>query len=166
MHLEAFPQAAQDRHRVLHGRLLHQYRLETSFKRRILLDVLAVFVQRGGADAVQFTARQHRFQHVAGIHRPLGLAGPDDRVEFVYEQNDAPLGLLDLVQHSLETFLEFTAVLGAGHQRSHIQRKDGLILESLRNVAAYDALRQSFHDGGLADSRLTDQHRIVLGLAG
>ena len=33
------------------------------------------------------------------------------------------------------------------------------------NVAAHDALRQAFDDGGLADAGLADQHRIVLGAA-
>ena len=34
-----------------------------------------------------------------------------------------------------------------------------------RHVAVGDALRQAFDDGGLADARLADQHRIVLGAA-
>ncbi len=40
-----------------------------------------------------------------------------------------------------------------------------LFLQLIGHVAAHDALRQTFHDGGLADARLADQHRIVLGAA-
>ena len=65
-----------------------QHRLEAALQGGILLDVLAVFVQRGGADAVQFAAGQHRLQHVAGIHRPFGLAGADDGVQLVDEEDD------------------------------------------------------------------------------
>lgn len=53
-----------------------------------LFDVLAVFVQRGGADAMQLTARQRRLEHVAGIHRAVGLAGADHGVQLIDEQDD------------------------------------------------------------------------------
>ena len=40
-----------------------------------------------------------------------------------------------------------------------------LSFEALRHVAVDDALRQALDDRGLADARLADQHRIVLGAA-
>ena len=40
-----------------------------------------------------------------------------------------------------------------------------LVAQALRNVAVHDAQRQAFGDGGLADARLADEHRIVLGAA-
>ena len=40
-----------------------------------------------------------------------------------------------------------------------------LVLQPFGHVAAHDALRQPFDDGGLADARLADQHRVVLGAA-
>ncbi len=43
---------------------------------------------------------------------------------------------------------------------------DALVLQALGHVAAHDALCQALDDGGLADARLADQHRIVLGAAG
>jgi hypothetical protein len=46
-------QAAQDGDGRLHRRLAHEDLLEAAFQRGILLDVLAVFVQRGRADAMQ-----------------------------------------------------------------------------------------------------------------
>ena len=33
----------------------------------------------------------------------------------------------------------------------------------MRHVAVHDLLRQPFHDGGLADTGLADEHRVVLG---
>ena len=79
--LVALLQPAQDRDRVLDGRLIDEHRLEAPFERGVLLDVLAVLVERGGADAVQFAAGQHRLEEVAGVHRALGLARADDRVQ-------------------------------------------------------------------------------------
>ena len=50
-----------------------------------------------------------------------------------------------------------------GDQRAHVERDDLLVLQALGHVAADDALGQAFDDGRLADARLADQHRIVLG---
>ncbi len=91
VHLEALAQAAQDRDRVLDARRLDEHRLEAPLERRVLLDVLAVLVERGRADAVQLAAREHRLEHVAGVHRALGRARADDRVQLVDEEQDPAL---------------------------------------------------------------------------
>ena len=93
VHLVALLQAAQDRDRVLDRRLIDQHRLEAPFQGRVLLDVLAVLVERGRADAVQLAAGQHRLEQVAGVHGALGLAGADDGVQLVDEQDDLALRL-------------------------------------------------------------------------
>jgi hypothetical protein len=110
-------------------RFLDQHRLEAALQGRVLFDVLAVLVQGGGADAVQLAAGQHRLEHVAGVHGPFGLARADDGVEFVDEQQDPALGLLDLLEHGLEPLLELAAVLGSGDERAHVQGQDPLVLE-------------------------------------
>ena len=53
-------QTTQDGDGILHRRLLHQNGLEPALERGVLFDILAVFVQRRRADAVQFAAREHR----------------------------------------------------------------------------------------------------------
>ena len=78
-------------------RLAHHHRLEAPLERGVLLDVLAVLVQRGGADAVQLAARQRRLEHVARVHRALGLARADQGVELVDEEDDLALGGGDLL---------------------------------------------------------------------
>ena len=55
---------------------------------------------------------------------PSALAGADDRVDLVDEHDDAALGLLHLAQHGLEALLELAAVLGAGDQRTHVERPE------------------------------------------
>jgi hypothetical protein len=123
---------------------------------------LAVFVERSRADGVQLAPRQHRLQHVGGVHRPFGRAGADDGVELVDEEDDLALRVGDLLEHGLQPLLEFAAVLGAGDQRAHVERDDPLVLEPLGNVAALDAAGEPFDDRGLADARLADEHRVVL----
>ena len=117
--------AAQDRDRVLDRRLADEDRLEAPRQRRVLLDVLAVFVERGGADAVQLAARQRRLQHVGGVHRAFGLAGADQRVQLVDEEDDLARGRGDLGQHGLQPLLELAAELGAGDQRAEVERQAG-----------------------------------------
>ena len=40
------------------GRLRYLHRLETTLQRSVLLNMFAVFIQRGGTDGLQFTAGQ------------------------------------------------------------------------------------------------------------
>ena len=53
-------QALEDQDGFLDGRGLDHDRLEAAFERGVLLDVLAVFVERGRADALQFAAARAR----------------------------------------------------------------------------------------------------------
>ena len=108
-------QATQNRDRVLHARLAHEHLLETTLKRRVLLDVLTVLVQRGRTDQAKLAARQHGLEHVAGIHRAFGRASADDRMNLVDERDDLAVGVLDFVEHALEALLELATVLRAGH---------------------------------------------------
>ena len=117
-------------------RLVDHHRLEAALQRGVLLDVLAVLVEGGRADHVQLAAGQHRLEHVAGVHRALGRAGADHGVQLVDEQQDPPLGGLDLGQHRLQPLLELAAVLRAGHQRAHVEGEDRLVAQPLRDVAA------------------------------
>ena len=142
MVLVALAQAAQDGDRLLDARLVHVDRLEAALQRGVLLDVLAVLVQRRGADRVQLPAGEHRLQQVGGVHRALGGARADHGVQLVDEQDDLALGVLDLLEHRLEALLELAAVLGAGDQRAQVQPDDPLLLEPLRDVATHDALRK------------------------
>ena len=165
-YLQPLPQAAQDRDRVLHRRLVHQHRLEPALQRRVLLDPLAVLIQRRRADQVQLAAGQHRLEHVARVHRALGRPGPDHGVQLVHEQQDVSLRCLDLGQDRLEPFLELAAVLGPRDQRGQVEAEDGPVPQPLGHVAAVDPLGQALHDRGLAHPRIADQDRVVLGLAG
>ena len=159
-------QTTQDRNGIFHRRLIHHNRLETTLQRRILLNVLTVLIQSGRADAVQLATGQHRLQHIAGVHSSVGLACAHNQVQLIDEEDDLALALPDLLQNGFQTLLKFAAVLGAGHQRAHIQGKYLLVLQTLRYIAPHDTLCQTLHNGGLADAGFTDQNRVILGLTG
>ena len=160
--LVALAQTAQDGDGVLDARLADKDRLEPTLERGVLLDVLAVLVQRRRPDAVQLATRQHRLEHVRGVHGAFGGARPDHRMQLVDEQDDLAGRLGDFLEHRLEPLFELAAVLGAGHERTQVEGHDALVLESFGHVAAHDPLRQTFDDGCLADARLADQHRVVV----
>ncbi len=166
MHLVAVLQAAQDADGVLHRRLADEHLLEATLERGVLLDVLAVLLERGGTDHPQLAARQHRLDHVAGVHRALtGRTRTHDGVQLVDEGDDLSGRVLDVVEDGLEAFLELAAVLRAGHHGAHVEGDHGLVAQALRYVAGHDALGQALDDRGLADAGLADQHRVVLGPA-
>ena len=161
MQLVAFLQPAQDRDRRFDARLVDQHFLKAPLECSVFFDVLAVFVQRGGADAVQLAARQRRLQHVAGVDRALGASGADDRVHLVDEQNDAAGFGGDFLQHGFQPLFKLAAVLRAGQQARHVEHQHALALQGLGHFLVDDALRQALDDRGLADAGLADQHRIV-----
>ena len=157
---------AEDRDRVLDRRLADVHLLEAALERGILLDVLAVLVERRRADQVQLAAREHRLQHVRGRDRALAAARAHEQVQFVDERDDAALGLVDLLEHRLQPLLELAAVHGARDEGGDVERDELLVLQRLGDVALDDALREPLDDGGLADAGLADEHGVVLRAAG
>ncbi len=155
-------QTAQDGDGVLHVGLADINNLEAALQRGIFLDVLAIFVQRGRANGAQLAARQGGLQHVGSVNRAFRRARAHQRVQLVDEQDDLPLRLLDLFQHRFQAVFEFAAILRARQHRAQVERHHALVLQLLGNVAGNDALRQTFHDRGLADAGLANQHRVVL----
>ena len=57
MNFVALFQAAQNSDRILDAGFLHQHLLKTSLKRRVLFQVLTIFVQGSSADTMQFASR-------------------------------------------------------------------------------------------------------------
>ena len=126
--------------------------------------MLAVLVERGGADGLQLTAGEHRLEDRRRVDRAFGRTGTHERVQLVDEQDDVAAGA-DLLQHLLQALLEVTAVAGTGDQRAEVERVELLGVQRLGHVAVDDVLREALDDRGLADAGLTDQHRVVLGAA-
>ena len=162
--LVAVAQAAEDLQRLgLAGRL-DDDRLEPAIQGAVLLDVLAVLVEGGGADALDLAAGQGRLEDVGGVDRPLGPAGTDEGVQLVDEQ-DRVLGAADLVHDGLDPLLELAAVLGAGDHHREVEHHDPPVAQQLGDVAVDDHLGQALDDRRLADARLAEQDRVVLGAA-
>ena len=124
--LVAVAEALEDLDGVGDGGLVDLDGLEAALERGVLLEVLAVLVERGGADGLQLAAGQHRLEDRRGVDGALGGARTDERVQLVDEQDDVAAGP-DLLQHLLEALLEVAAVAGAGHQRAEVERVELLV---------------------------------------
>ena len=86
-------EAAQYGNGILHAWLFNQYRLEAPLKRRILFNVLAVLVNGGCADTVEFTPCQRGLQHIGRIHCAVGLSGAYKCVNLINKQDHLALAL-------------------------------------------------------------------------
>ena len=99
-------QAAQNGNCVLDGRLGYEHGLEAPGQRRVLFDVLAVLIECRCTNHMQFAPRQRRFQHIPGIHRALGFARTDQRMELIEEKYYFSVTCLDFIKYRLKTLLE------------------------------------------------------------
>ena len=117
---------------------------------------------RGGADGLQLAAGQRRLEDAGRVDGALRGARADEVVELVDEQDDVAR-LADLLHDLLEALLELAAVLAAGDERGEVERPHLLALEQLGDLVVGDALGEALDDGRLADARLADEHRVVLG---
>jgi hypothetical protein len=129
--------------------------------------VLAVLVERGRTDEAELAAGEHRLEHVPGVHGALAArTRSDDGVDLVDEGDDLPVAVADLLEHRLEPLLELAAVLRAREHRREVERVERLVAQALGHIALDDALREALDDRGLADARLADEDRVVLGAPG
>ncbi len=162
VHLVFFLQSTQDGDRVLDGGFLDEHRLETTGEGGVLLHMLAIFIQRGGADTVQFPACEGWLEQVGGIHCAIGFSRTNQRVHLVDEQDDRAFCIGNFCEDGLEAFLELTTIFGAGNQRAHVEGEQAFVLQAVRHIAIDDAQGQALGDGGFTDAGFTDQDRIVL----
>ena len=85
--LVALLDALEDLDRLFDARLLDHDGLEAALEGGVALDVLAVVVERGRADALQLAAGQRGLEDVRGVDGAFGGAGADEHVHLVDEQH-------------------------------------------------------------------------------
>ena len=97
MHLVALLEAAQNCNGVFNCWFSHVHLLETSLEGRILFYILAIFIQRGCTNHVQFSTGKHGLNHVAGIHGTFGAAGTDQCMNLVDKRDHFTLRVGDFL---------------------------------------------------------------------
>ena len=120
--LIALLDATQDRYRARLVGFVHDDRLESALQRLVLLEVLLIFIQRGGTDRAQLATRERRLQDVGRVHgtRAIGT-GTHEGVYLIDEEDALASRLDDVVDHPLEALLKLTLILGTCHQRTHVE---------------------------------------------
>ena len=136
--------------------------METALQSSILLDIFPIFAESSRSNGAQFSAGQGRLEHVGSIHGPFRSARTHKGVKLVDEKNDLAFGLSDFFENRFQPVFEFAAELCPRHKRGEIQSDDAFCFQDVRNVTGDNSLRQAFDDGGFADARFADQHRIIL----
>ena len=161
----AVAQTLEDRDRVLLVRLADGHGLEAALQSRVLLNILAVFLEGRRADDLKVAARQRGLEDIRGVGAALRGARADDGVQLVDKEDDV-LALLDLVDSVLDPLLKLAAVLRARDHARQIERHDTLVAQVLGHLAVDDFQCQTLRDRGLAHAGLADQAGVVLGAAG
>ena len=99
--------------------------LEAPRERAIALEVPAVLLERGRADAAELARGERGLEQVRRVHRAAASrAGAHHGVDLVDEEDRAPRCFSSAVDHGLEALFEIAAELGAGEQRAHVERVD------------------------------------------
>ena len=103
-------QAMQDLERVLRSGLADIDGLEATLEGRVLLDVLAVLVRRGGTDDLNLSTREGRLENGRRVDRALSRTRAYNGVDLVDEKYDG-LVLHDLGDNLLHALLELATIL-------------------------------------------------------
>mmetsp|Transcript_1017 Transcript_1017/g.6421 ORF Transcript_1017/g.6421 Transcript_1017/m.6421 type:complete len:252 (+) Transcript_1017:1971-2726(+) len=137
------------------------YRLETAFQSRVLLNVLAIFIQCSRSDALEFATSKCRLQNVCSVDGSFSCASTNQRMDFINHQYNVII-LLDFIHELLQAFLEFTPILGTCNQQTHIKGNHLLSLNSFRDIPRCNTLGETFCNRCLPHTRFTNQTRVVL----
>ena len=71
--------------------------------------------------------------------------------------------LLNFLEHGFQAVFKFASIFRSCDHRAQIQRDDSFSLQRFRNISCNNALRQAFDDGGLTNTRFSNQNGIVFG---
>ena len=88
MGLIPVPEPPENLNGFLLGGFPHLHRLESSLQSRILFNMLAVFIQCGGADALDLTPGQGRLENVGRVQAALRSACSHNGMHFVDKQDN------------------------------------------------------------------------------
>ena len=80
-------------------------------------------------------------------------------------EQDGVVVILHGLDHRFQTFLEIAAIARAGQQLAHIKRIDHGAGQHRRHLAIMNTQRQTLGNGRLANTRVADIERVVLGPA-
>ena len=145
----------------------HEDLLEPALQGGVLLDVLAVLVEGGGPDQPQLAPGQHRLDHVAGVHGPLGRRRRPTMVcSSSMKVMTSPSASVISLSTAFSRSSNSPRYLAPATIEPRSRAMHPLALQALGHVALDDPLGQALDDGRLAHAGLADEDRVVLGPPG
>ena len=151
----------QDLDRFIDGGRIHHDLLEPAVERTVLFDVLAVFVQRCGSDALELPARERRLKHVRRIEGTRRSPRADDGMQLVNEEDDVS-GFLQFVHDRFHPLLELPTVFCACNEGGQVKGDDPFAVQDAAHLLLDDAHREPLGNRSFPHSRFADEDRIVL----
>ncbi len=92
------------------------YRLEAALEGAVFFNGLAIFAGRGGADALDLTARKRWLKNIGCIQRAFSGTGPDQGVQLI-DKDDAVLIFHQFFHDGFEALFKLSAIFRAGHDQ-------------------------------------------------
>ena len=151
----------QDLNTFFSGWFFHHNRLKPTFQRSIFFDIFPIFSNRRRADQAQFSSGERRFQDAGCINGTFCSSGSDHSMNLIQEQ-DHILIILHFRDQTFHPLFKFATIFGTGDHPRKIQRINVLVLHMFRYSSGSHPLSKTFQNRSLADSRLSDQTRIIL----
>mmetsp|Transcript_53810 Transcript_53810/g.138637 ORF Transcript_53810/g.138637 Transcript_53810/m.138637 type:complete len:232 (-) Transcript_53810:688-1383(-) len=160
-------EAPQNLFSLLLGWLGHVHRLEAALQGRVALNVRAVLVQSGCADALQLAAGEGWLEQVGGVHAPTafraaGASCAHQGMNLVNDEDDTSLAAADLLDDILQTFLEVAAVARAREQQGEVELHHAPAAQHFWHVAVHNALRQAMCEARLPHASFAKEDWVVL----
>src|SRR5208283_1575099 len=103
-----------------------------------------------------------RLENVGRVQRSFRRSRAHQRVQLI-NKDDGILRLHQFFHDGLQPLLKLSTIFRSRNDQRKIKRQNSLVREERWNLAVGNPLRQAFDNSRLADSRLADQHWIILG---
>ena len=114
--------------------LLYVHFGEPSGEGLVFVEEVAILLMGRGADTLELSPGQGRFENIGGIHTAAaGTPRSDQRMDLV-DEDDRFRNAFELFDHPFEALFEIPPVFGPGYQRSHIQGIDPGIANRVGNL--------------------------------
>ena len=118
-------------------------------------------------NASVLSSRTSEAEHKAGesaLDIPLDV-GVGKLVDTVQEEQNLAIAGNNLLHNTLQSLLKLSLILRTSNQRAHIERENQLRLQILGHVAIHHTVGDTLGNGGLSDTRLAHENRVILGSA-
>ncbi|MBA7695743.1 hypothetical protein ES703_104378 [subsurface metagenome] len=140
---------------VFHAGRGHHHLLEAPLQGSVLFHVTAVLIQSSGADDLDLSAGEGRFEHIGRIQGSAGTAGTYNGVQLIDEQDNVP-GVIELIHQGFKPFFKLSPIFCAGHQAAQVQGQHALAVQYPGYLASHDSGSQPLDNSRLPHAGLAN----------